>query len=80
MEQKSQKKFLLLKIIAFQSETINSQNREHDTCHWQSMSYENPLRFNISLSEIFSKSGSLIVMKKYDESAVMKILQGFGTL
>ena len=26
------------------------------------------------------KSGSLRVMKKYDESALMKILQAFGTL
>ena len=80
MEQQNQKKFLVLKIIAFESETANSHNPEQHTCHWQSMCYETPLRFNISLREIFSKSGSPRVMKKYDESALMQILQDFGTL
>ena len=80
MEENNQKKFLVLKIIAFESETANSDNLEQHTCHWQSMCYETPLRFNISLREIFSKSGSPRVMKKYDESALMQILQEFGTL
>ena len=44
------------------------------------MCYETPLRFKTSLTEIFFKSGSLRVMEKYDESAVMQILQEFGTL
>ena len=48
MEQKNEKKFLVLKIIAFESETTNSHNPEQDTCHWGSMFYETPLRFNIS--------------------------------
>ena len=77
---KNQKKFLVLKIIAFQSGSTNSLNLEKDTCHWQSMCYETPLRFNISLREIFSKSGSPRVMKKYDESALMQILQELGAL
>ena len=80
MEQSNQEKFLVLKIIAFESETRNFHNGEHDTSNWQSMYYETPLRFNISLREIFSKSGGLRVMKKYDESVLMKILQEFGTL
>ena len=80
MEQKNQKKLLVLKIIAFESGTTNSHNPEQDICHWQSMFYETPLRFNISLREIFPKSGSLIVMKKYDESVLMQISQEFGTL
>ena len=80
MEQKNQKKLLVLKIIAFESGTTNSHNPEQDICHWQSMCYETPLRFNISLREIFSKSGSTILMKKYDESALMQISQEFGTL
>ena len=67
MKQNNQKMFLVLKVIAFQSETTNSHNPEEDTCHWQSMYYETPLRFKISLREIFSKSGSLRVMKKYDD-------------
>ena len=60
--------------------TTDSQNPEQDNCDWMSMCYETNLRLNISLSEIFSESRSLIVMKKYDESAVMQISQEFGTL
>ena len=59
--------------------TTESQNPEEDNCDWQSMCYETNLRWNVSLSEIFSESRSLIVMKKYDESAVMQISQEFGT-
>ena len=77
---KNQKKFLVLKIIAFQSGSTNSLNLEKDTCHWQSMCYETYLSFNISLREIFFKSGSLRVMKKYDEGALMQISEQFGTL
>ena len=80
MEQNNQKKFLVLKIIAFESRTTNSRNPKEDTCHWQSMCYETPLQFNISLKEIFSRLGSLRVMKEYDESALMQILQEFETL
>ena len=80
MEQNNQTNFLVLKIIAFESERANSHNPEQDTCHWQSMFYETPLRFKRSVREKLSKSGSPRVMKKYDESAVMQILQEFGTL
>ena len=80
MKQKNLKKFVVLKIIAFESEKKNYHSPEQDTCHCQSMCYETPLRFNISLREIFFKSGSLRVMKKYDESALMQIVQVFGTV
>ena len=80
MEQENLKKFSVLEIIAFESRVTYSQNPEQDNCHWQSICYERSLRFNISLREIFSKSGSPIVMKKYDESALMQISQDFGTL
>ena len=80
MKQKHRKKLLVLNKIPFESGTTNSHTPEQDNCHWQSMCYETPLRFNISLREIFSKSGSPIVMKKYDESALMQISQDFGTL
>ena len=80
MEQKKEEIFLVLKIIAFKSGTTNSHNPKEDTCHWQSICYETPLQFNISLKEIFSRLGSLRVMKKYDESALMQILQEFETL
>ena len=80
MKQKNRKKFLVLNIIAFESETTYSHNPEQDICHWQSMCYETPLRLNISLREIFSKPGFLRLMKKYGESALMLLLQEFGTL
>ena len=79
MEQKNEKKCLVLKIIAFESGTIHSHNPEQNTCHWQSMCYETPLKFNISLREIISESGSLRVMKNKYESALMQILQEFGS-
>ena len=80
MEQKNEKKLLVLKIIAFESGKANSHNPEQDICHWMSMCYKTHLRFNISLRETFSKSGSPRLMKKYDESALMPVLQEFGSL
>ena len=80
MERKNEKKFSVLKIIAFQLATTNSHNNEQDTCHWQSMFYETPRRFNISLRELFLKSRFLRVIKKYHESSLMQILQEFGTI
>ena len=45
------------------------------------MCYETSLMFNISLMQIFFKSVTLGVMKKFDESALMQILQvTLGTL
>ena len=63
MEQPNLKKLLVLKTIAFEWRGANSHNPKQDACHWESMSYETSLRFNISLGEIFCKSGSLRVMK-----------------
>ena len=80
MEQENLKKYLVLKRSAFESGKTNSQNPEQDNCHWQSMCYETPLRINISLREVFSKSRSSRVMKKYDESALMQVSQELGTL
>ena len=69
MAQKNENKLFDLKIIAFQSGRRNSHNPEQDICHWQSICYETPLTFNISLREIFSQSGSPRVMKN-----MMKVL------
>ena len=80
MKQKNRNKLLILKVIAFESGMTNSHNLEQDIFHWKSMCYETPLRFNISLREMFLKSGSPRVVKKYDERAVMQISQEFGTL
>ena len=80
MKQKNRNNLLILKVIAFESGMIISHNLEQDIFHWQSMCYETPLRFKISLREMFLKSGSPRVVKKYDESALMQISQEFGTL
>ena len=80
MGQKNHKKFVDLKMIAFELGTTNSHNLEQNTCHWQPIWYETPLRFTMSLQEIFRKSSSLRVMKKYDESALMQSLYKFGIL
>ena len=79
-EKQNEEKFFLFKVIAFESVETDSHNPKEDTCHWQSMCYETPLKFNTELREIFSKSGSLRVMKKYDESALMLLLQEIGSL
>ena len=60
---KNQKKFLVFKKIAFEPVSTNSHNPEQDTCHWQSICYQATLRFKISLKEVYSKAGSLRVMK-----------------
>ena len=78
--QKNQKTFLVSKISAFELRTRNYRNLEQDNYHWQSMSYETPLRINRSLRQIFSRSGSPIMMKKYDKSALMHISREFGTV
>ena len=80
MKQQNQEKLLVLTLLPFELGTTNSNTPEQDNCHWQSMCYETPLRFNISLREIFSKSGSPIMMKKHEESALMQISQDFGTI
>ena len=74
MQEKNLSKLLVLKIIAFELGPRNSHNLEKYICHWQSMYYETPVRFSISLREIFSKSGSPRVIRKYNESALMQIL------
>ena len=79
-EKQNEEKFFVFKVIAFESVETDSHNPKEDTCHWQSMCYETPLKFNTELREIFSKSGSLRVMKKYDESALMLLLQEIGSL
>ena len=74
------KKLLVSKTIAFESGTTNSHNPGQDICHWQSIFHGRALRFNISLREIFSKSGSPTVMKKFEQSVLMQISKEFRTL
>ena len=69
MEQKNQKKILAFKKFALDFGSTNSRILEQVTCHWQSICYQATLRFNISLRDVYSKSGSLRVMKN-----IMKVL------
>ena len=69
MEQKNGKKILVFKITACEPGSTNSHILEQDTCHWQSICYQATLRFKISLKEVYSKAGSLRVMKN-----IMKVL------
>ena len=69
MEQKNQKKFLVFKIIALELGSTRSHILEQESSHWQSICYQTTLRFKISLSEVYSKTGSLRVVKN-----IMKVL------
>ena len=80
IEQKILKNFFVFEIIAFESGAAVSHSLEQDTCHWQSMSYETPLRFSILVRGIFSKWVFQRKMKKFDKSALMQISQVFKTL
>ena len=63
LQQKIQQKILVSKIIAFKLGSTNSHNLEEDNCHCQSICYRATLRFKISVWEVYSKAGSLRVMK-----------------
>ena len=79
MEQRNQKKLLVLTLIAFEWRTANSHNPDQDICHWQSMCYKTDLRLNISVREIFSESGSPRLMRKYDEGALIPVSKECGS-
>ena len=55
MVQKIEKMILVFKITPFELRMTNSHNPEQDTCHQQSMCEQTPLRFHISLREVFTK-------------------------
>ena len=69
MEQTCPKKLFLFKIIVFEQGSTNSYILEQDTCHWQSICYQATQRFNMSLRVVYSKPGSLRVIKN-----IMKVL------
>ena len=80
MEQKIHKKFFVFQIIAFELGVANSRDIEQDICHRQSMCQQTPLRFHLTLGEIFSKSTSLRMMRKHDKRTLMEVWKVFGTL
>ena len=80
MKQKIERKFFVFRILAFQLGVANSHNIELDTCHWQSMCSQTPLRFHVTLGETFSKSAINKILKKHGKSTIMEISQLFWTL
>ena len=69
MEQENPKKFFEFKIFVSEQGSTNSHILEQDTCHWQSICYQTTQRFNMSLRVVYSKPGSLRVIKN-----IMKVL------
>ena len=69
MEQKSQKKCFVFKIIAFEPESSNPDNIVGDICLWQSICYQATQKFNMSRRDVYPKPGSLRVIKN-----IMKVL------
>ena len=78
MDWKNQKEFLVLKIIGIEPGKASSLNLEKDTCYWQSMCYETSPRFNISLREIFFKSGSIKVIKNMKKVLSCRFYKDLG--
>ena len=64
MERKIQKKFIVFQIIVSELGDADTHNLEQDTCHRQSMCWQKPLTFYLTLGETFSKSTSLRMIKK----------------
>ena len=79
MEQKNPKKLFLFKIIVFEQGSKNSHILEQDTCHWQSICYQATQRFNMSLRVVYSKPGSLRVLKNITKVLSCRIYKSLGT-
>ena len=73
MQEKTEKKFSISEIIAYELVSLNSPYEEQDSFHGQPMSYQAAPRLCISIRETFFNSISLAVIDEYDQSPVMKI-------
>ena len=73
MQKKIPEKCFVFEIIESELGVANSRNIERDTCHRCSICQQTPLRFRLTLEEIFSKSTSFRMMKKHDKIALMKV-------
>ena len=63
MEIENPKKFFEFKILVSYQGSTNSHILEQDTCQWQPISYQATLKFKMSLRGVYSKPGSLRVIK-----------------
>ena len=63
MEIENPTKFFQFKILVSEQGLTNSHILEQDTCHWQPICYQATLKFKMSLKGVYSKAGSLRVIK-----------------
>ena len=82
MEEKNQKKFLVIKIIASESGTTNSHNRENDYWYlwWKNLMKVPSCRFSKSLGPFYMLTLKGHSEAVFYESFLMQILQEFGSL
>ena len=66
MQQKVEKTYFVLQIIAFELVLLNCPYEEQDTFHQQPMCYQVVPRFYMSIRETFSNSNELAMISKYD--------------
>ena len=79
MEQENPKKIFVFKIIVCEQGPTNSHILEQDTFHWQSICYQATQRFNMSLRVVYSKPGSLRVIKNIMKVLSCRIYKSLGT-
>ena len=70
MEQENPKKFFKFNIFVSEQGSTNSHILKQDTCHWQKICDQATQKFNMSLRDVYSKPGSLRVIKN-----IMKLLR-----
>ena len=71
------KKMIVIATLFWKLKTVNDLVRRLSKKHRLRAPFDRP---HVKRSKALAKSGSLRVAKKYDESALMKILREFGTL
>ena len=79
MKQENPEKFFEFKIFVSEEGSTNSHILEQDTCHWQSIHYQATQRFNMSLRDVYSKPGSLRVIKHIMKVLSCRIYKSLGS-
>ena len=78
MEQENPEKLSEFKILVSEQGSTNSHILEQDTCHWQSICYQATQRFNMLLSDVYSKPGSLRVIENMMKVLSCRIYNSLG--
>ena len=77
---KSEKKFVVFQIIAFELRIAGSRNIQQDTWHRQAMCQQTHVRFHLTRGKTFSKSNLPRIIKKHEKCTLRQASQVFGTL